>query len=231
MTDEKGLVDFHSHILPGADHGSSSVETSIYQLDQAEIHGINRVIATPHFYPHRHTVGSFLKRRDDAYKALMSRYKGGVELRLGAEAMLCDGFDSLPDLDKLFIYGTKTLLLELPYDGFKVEYCDTVSKIINNGVDVILAHADRYPQENIEKLLKCGARLQLNTSPLCRIIKRRELFTWIDEKKVVALGSDIHGRDKKAYGRFVRAASKIGENISYIKAESDLVWSQSKEYL
>ncbi len=231
MNNLNKIIDFHSHILPGADHGSSSVETSIYQLDQAHSHGISRVIATPHFYPHKHTVKAFLERRNAAYELLKSKYNGEVEIRLGAEVMLCEGLDSLPVLDKLFIHGTNTLLLELPYDVFKDEYCVAVKNMVEKGIDVVLAHADRYPKENIEKLLKCGARLQLNVSSLCKLFKRRELFAWIDDKKVIALGSDIHGKNKKAYDDFTRAIKKIAKNVDYIKAESDSVWNNSKEFV
>ena len=225
------IIDFHSHILPGADHGSSSVETSIFQLDQAYSHGITRVIATPHFYPHKHTVKAFLERRNAAYEKLMAEYHGEVEIRLGAEVMLCDGLENLAVLDQLFIHGTKTLLLELPYDVFKDEYCDSVKKMVEQGIDVVLAHADRYPKKNIEKMLKCGARAQLNASSLCKLFIRRELYKWIKDKNVIALGSDIHGKSKKAYDNFTRAVNKIAENVEYIKAESDSVWDKSTEFV
>ena len=58
------IIDFHSHILPGADHGSSSVETSLAQLNSAKNAGVTRLIATPHFYPHRHTLEKFLARNN-----------------------------------------------------------------------------------------------------------------------------------------------------------------------
>ena len=50
------IVDFHAHVLPCADHGSSSVSTSLSQLSYAKGAGVKRIIATPHFYPHKHTL-------------------------------------------------------------------------------------------------------------------------------------------------------------------------------
>ena len=64
----KDLVDFHAHILPEADHGSSSLEMSLWQLASAKRYGVTRIIATPHFYPHVHTVESLLK---DVIKRIM----------------------------------------------------------------------------------------------------------------------------------------------------------------
>lgn len=56
-------LDHHAHVLPGCDHGSDGLETSLRQLDMAAAVGIRTVCATPHFYPHRESVESFLRRR------------------------------------------------------------------------------------------------------------------------------------------------------------------------
>ena len=76
------IADFHAHILPCADHGSDSVETSLWQLSSAANHGVTRIIATPHFYPHRHTVEAFSKRRDEAFNALKDHIPNGIDIKL-----------------------------------------------------------------------------------------------------------------------------------------------------
>lgn len=43
-------TDFHSHILPGIDDGSRSVEESVAILDMMAADGVTVVAATPHFY-------------------------------------------------------------------------------------------------------------------------------------------------------------------------------------
>lgn len=42
-------LDYHAHILPGCDHGSSSVDMSLKQMDMAKEAGIQTICATPHF--------------------------------------------------------------------------------------------------------------------------------------------------------------------------------------
>ena len=49
------MVDFHSHILPGIDDGSASLEESIELLKREAEQGINHVVATPHFYAQHDT--------------------------------------------------------------------------------------------------------------------------------------------------------------------------------
>ena len=56
-------LDYHAHILPGCDHGSSSVDMSLKQMDMAKEAGIQTICATPHFYPHKESVSSFIERR------------------------------------------------------------------------------------------------------------------------------------------------------------------------
>ena len=55
-------TDFHAHILPGMDHGSTSTETTRNQLSAAKELGISTIVATSHFYPDIHRVGSYLRR-------------------------------------------------------------------------------------------------------------------------------------------------------------------------
>ena len=226
MHNSKGIIDFHAHILPGADHGSGSVETSLFQLNSALSFGVNRIIATPHFYPHRHSLESFLQRREKAYNDIRPHIPGGMEIKLGAEVLICPGIQRLPDIEKLFIEGSNSLLLELPFDSFDVSYCESVKDMRENGIDVILAHADRYSVSAVEQMLEAGARLQLNASSLTRLIKRKSDVSWLKNGDVIALGSDIHHRDKLAYRDFVRAVSFAGERADYIKNKSDEIWNQ-----
>lgn len=64
------MIDFHSHILPGIDDGSASVEESLKLLEMLAEQGVKTVVATPHFYPDRTSVSDFLRRRDAAYQRL-----------------------------------------------------------------------------------------------------------------------------------------------------------------
>ncbi len=227
--DVKGfdLVDFHAHILPGADHGSDSVKTSIAQLKIASSHGVKRIIATPHFYPHRHTLERFLKRRQNSVDALMQEYDSSLPVfKLGAEVLLCEGLENFEGLEELCIMGTKTILIELPFSDFRTEYCDTVESIIDLGFDVVLAHVDRYPQANIELLHSIGVnKFQINAVSLATLFKKKHLFNWVEKGLVVGLGSDIHGADTKAYKCFNKAISALGDRTKSIKDKSDEIWN------
>src|SRR3954453_23475907 len=42
------MIDIHSHILPGLDDGSKSLEESVHMLRQAAEGGTTDIVATPH---------------------------------------------------------------------------------------------------------------------------------------------------------------------------------------
>ena len=44
------MVDFHTHILPGIDDGSPDVKTSLEMLKMLRGQGVDKIVATPHFY-------------------------------------------------------------------------------------------------------------------------------------------------------------------------------------
>lgn len=218
------IVDFHAHILPRADHGSASVADSLCQLKLAGKWGVSRIVATPHFYPESDSVRAFIDRRERCYDSLLRESGGSVKIALGAEVLMCQNIESIPFFEKLCIGKSGTVLLELPFNDFDRNYVYSVKEIIRRGFNVVLAHADRYPKENIERLIDCGAKIQLNADSLSTFFKNRTLYRWIDAGLVVAIGSDIHGKNSLAYKNFAKACKKLGERLDFIKTESDKMW-------
>ena len=222
------ICDFHSHIMPCADHGCASVDEALAQLELAKRCGVTRIISTSHFYPHKDSVESFIKLRNDAYAALSERLSAELpEVRLGAEVLLCANMDELPGLEQLCIHGTRTILIELPFNDFGGEYIHAVDGIIQQGYTVVLAHAECYDPEHIEKMLGLGALIQVNASAFVSLFPKKVLSSWMHRRKIVAIGSDIHGADKSAYKRFRRALKRVGEYAEYIKEKSDAIWNAS----
>ena len=212
-------IDFHSHILPRADHGSDSLETSLAQIKLALKHGVSTVIATPHFYPHKDTVERFLARRESAYGALRESIVAEslpITVMRGAEVLICRGIEALEGLEKLCVEGTRVLMLELPFSNFSSAFVDSAETLIKAGYNVVLAHADRYDYKDIERLIDVGAKIQLNASSLCTMFKKRHLYDWINRGLVVALGSDIHMADASAYRNYTKAIRKIGKKAEHI---------------
>ena len=209
-------IDFHSHIIPAADHGCLDASESAEQLSLLRSAGMERVVATPHFYPTRHEVNTFLQTVNTGVSALRAQTDIAFpQLHLGAEVLLCPGIHRMPDFDRLCIRGTRILLLELPFSGCNNELFDTVMSIIRRGYAVVLAHIDRYlPQfaDQIDNLLRCGAMAQVNVSALRGFFSRKRLMPYLKQDCLVALGSDLHGTDPKFVAGFENA-QKLPDDI------------------
>lgn len=218
------MTDFHSHILPGVDHGSDSLDISLKQIGLASRYGVNRIIATSHFYPHSRTASSFLERREKAFCDLKNAAKDiDVTLALGAEVLICDSIENLHFIDELCIQGTKTILLELPFSDFQPSYCRSVYNLSSSGYTVVMAHAERYDKSWIAETLEAGAKLQLNAGVFSPF-KIRRVLPWLENGDVVAIGSDIHGVDARSYRAFSKAVKKVESIAPQILSFSDNLW-------
>ncbi len=212
------IIDFHTHILPKADHGSDSIETSLSQIELSKSASVDIIVATPHFYPHKHNLNKFLVRRNEAYSSLIEHTN--AKIICGAEILLCDKLEHLENLDSLCIQGTKTLLIELPFSTFRDSYKASIESLIDLGYNVVLAHADRYPKEIINCLLEIGAVIQLNVSSISQFFVKKHIRAWINLGFVVALGSDIHMTSERFYKKFNRARRKLKDKFNVIMQET-----------
>ena len=72
------VSDLHSHVLPGMDDGSGSLEESLAMLRETAAQGIRIMAATPHFDPRSDTPENFLARRNHAAQMLLEKMEPGT---------------------------------------------------------------------------------------------------------------------------------------------------------
>ncbi len=205
-------LDYHAHVLPGCDHGSDSVETSRKQLAMAAAARVRTVCATPHFYPHKESIPSFLQRREASARLLRENLTADApQLQLGAEVLICDGMERLDGLPRLCRSETNELLIEMPFYQWPEAIWDTLYALCERrDIKIVLAHAERYPPEAIEQLIRDNVALQLNSECLTRPLHRKRYLTWIKNGSVKYLGSDIHmlGDGYRAWEKCVKLLGK-----------------------
>ena len=208
-------IDFHSHIMPGLDHGSRSLETSLAQIEIMKSSEVDMVVSTSHFYPHRHSVKDFLAARAHCADKLLSAIDGSApKITLGAEVLVCDNIDKMPGIDELCIEGTRYILLELPFAGWRREHFTAIEALRDeHDLIPILAHIDRYPKENLDRIFSRGLLFQLNAPAFLSLFGSKKFFTYAEYNEAVALGSDIHEKD--GYDEFDRACKKLAAKGSY----------------
>lgn len=215
-------IDFHSHILPGLDHGSRKLETSLKQLELIQNGGTEVVVASSHFYPARMNLEDFHQRRRHSLAQFCPNLtENHPKIALGAEVACYPGLQHMDGLETLCIAGTDCMLLEMPMAKWNSELFETVDAITERGIQVVLAHIDRYDQKDVEELMTLDVMAQINASSLGSFFRRRKLLHWFTEGRVWALGSDLHGAEDGGYDHFLKAIDKLGENtVAAVMANS-----------
>lgn len=220
------IIDMHSHILPGADHGSDSVKTSLAQLARARKAKVDVILATPHFYHHRDNIDDFLARRQKCYEKLSEAMKtngyDAIQVFLGAEVTLEVDLLREKRLPELCIQGTNRLLLEMPADVKWTEWVyNAVYEIeAKYRIEPIIAHIDRYESKQTAKLLEMGVDAQINASSLCRFSQRGKMMKYVKQGIVKFLGSDIHGPESPEYDEFAKGVKVLGDYADDIMTNS-----------
>lgn len=192
------MFDFHTHILPGIDDGSNSVEESISMLNELKLQGVSGIAATPHFYAERMSPDTFFEERSKAWNKLKSHLPDELpEIRLGAEVQYFEGINRYEYLNRFRLEGTKLLLLEMPCGTWSSRMI-TALEDINGREDItlLLAHIERYyrqqKKETWNHLLKSGILMQASTDFFTARGTRKLALKLLREGYIHLLGTDCH---------------------------------------
>lgn len=209
-----GIADFHAHVLPGADHGSDSLETSLTQLRKAQAAGVDEIFATPHFYVDQNPIDKFLQRRERCFDELQNaiiQKNIPIKLHKSAEVTLELGLSKMPNLEKLCIENTSYMLLEMPIGiAWKPWVYASIDEMRDRGIEPILAHIERYDPKSLERVFDYDVKTQINGRSLFNgFFARRKIMSYVNEKSVHFIGSDVH-TDGKQYEYLAKAAKLLG---------------------
>lgn len=110
------MIDIHTHVLPGLDDGSGSLEESLWLGHALARQGVRLFAATPHFYATQESPQDFLRRRERAEHQLFLHWPQDFPpFLVGAEVRFFDGMSRTQELPLLTLEGTNLLLLEMPF--------------------------------------------------------------------------------------------------------------------
>lgn len=197
------VIDFHSHVLPALDDGSRNIEMSKEMLETTYNLKIRKLVATPHFYPSRMSLESFLERRSEAVRSLLPIYQRDnmPALYLGAEAAYWPDMGKSGSTKRLCIIGTDTLLLEMPFSRWTDYDIENILETKSTlGINVVIAHIERYMEyqkkETLPLLVKEGIYIQSNGEFF--IEKKKEALKLLEKGYIHILGSDMHNTSTRA---------------------------------
>ncbi len=195
------MIDFHTHLLPSIDDGSSGIEETKELLDAEIRQGVDKIVATPHFYASEDSIEHFLQKRADSFgkvKPLLGEEGRDAEIYLGAEVYFFPGIGKAEMLPRLCIEGTKALLLEMPFCQWDDGMYENVREIVlGQKLTVVLAHIERYVgfqkrTDAWDRVMSLPLYQQINGGCFLDWRRRRFPLKHMREGHPVVLGSDCH---------------------------------------
>ena len=196
-----GIIDIHSHILPGIDDGAHSWKEALYMLKAAQDQGIRKVIATPHWGgPFGCTDPKEIRALCFKLQEEAKRHNVSVKIYPGQEVMYTEEAAEKIEKGEILTMADSRYVRTEFYQG--VGYSGifrAVQHFTQSGYSPVIAHAERYEAlkeiGRLEELRKHGAYIQLNfraiggkwhhsTTRWCRKALKEEAVHFI--------GTDMH---------------------------------------
>lgn len=213
------MIDLHSHILPGIDDGSKSLEESIELCRIAAGDGIEAMVCTPHidfrYVNRRATIEEPFERLRLAVE------EAGIPLRLvrGAEVHMAPDILVKVKERELMTYddGGKYLLLEFPFQQVIMGAEDLVYKLRLAGITPVIAHPERigYFMDDLDRLhslVRLGALAQVTGGSLTGQFgdrSQKAALTMVERHLAHVVASDAHDPSYRA-----PVLSEVAERMS-----------------
>ena len=194
-------VDLHSHLIPGIDDGSQSMEESLRLLKGMEALGYEKMITTPHIMAdaYRNTPQIIHEGLHNLRQAA-AKVGISIEIDAAAEYYLDDGFEDLLQKGDLMLMKGEYLLFETSYYAKPMQLEEMIFAITSSGYKPIMAHPERYrfvkdPMEEYSRFKELGVLLQVNLNSFGghygKDAKHKADFL-SREGMIDFLGSDVH---------------------------------------
>jgi protein-tyrosine phosphatase len=194
------VIDLHSHLLPGVDDGSRTVEQSVRVLQEMAGRGITDVCLTPHLRANQTAAGP-PPRHDDAFDGLLAAAPELPRLHRGAEVMLDRPLPPGADrMRRISLGGTRYILVEFPRLVSLDAVTNALSRVRDGGLTAVLAHPERYSccsAEAVTYWRGLGAVMQVDATTLQSTQARGQRARQLVSRGLAdILAGDNHGDDR-----------------------------------
>jgi tyrosine-protein phosphatase YwqE len=147
LTDYSAVgVDLHSHLIPGIDDGSKSLEDSMAILREFKALGFKKIITTPHVIrdSYNNSTETLLNGKAQILAAIAEE-KLNIEFDVSAEYYMDETIYERIEKKDFIPIGKNYVLVELSYLEKMNNTSDLFYKLQVAGYKIILAHPERYP--------------------------------------------------------------------------------------
>lgn len=195
-------VDMHSHLIPGIDDGSKSMEESITLIKRLKGYGLRKLITTPH------VMSEYYKNSPETIMPGLARLKEAllednidIEVEAAAEYFIDEMLmEKLKNGEKLLTIGENLVLVETGFMSKPLMLKEIFFDMEMHGYKPVLAHPERYQyliqdKDFLYELIDRDIYFQINLLSLTGFYSKpiknfAELL--IDEGKIRFFGTDCH---------------------------------------
>lgn len=197
----QGFIDIHSHLLPGIDDGSKSLDDTFSMISSLKKIGFSQFTGTPHVI--KHVWENTSESINNSKQLVLSGFKAkneDINLHVAAEYMMEESFAKLFKSEKLLTLKENYVLVEMSYLNAPIQLYDILFELQVAGYKPVLAHPERYifyhhNFDEYKKLKKAGCHFQINLLSSVGYYGKRETETaqkLLDQGMIDFVGSDVH---------------------------------------
>lgn len=200
---DKPIIDFHIHILPGLDDGASYWEETMSMARAAATDGTTAFVVTPHYIGMRyHNTKEKVNRKIEEFRGYLVKANLPLQVYPATEVQLN------PEIPRLLEEGiistvnnTNYLLVELPFGEVLANSEPIIAQLREMGIIPIIAHPERHREVRqdpqwLTAFIQDGGLAQVNTASLAGDHGGdvQSFASMLVQKRLVhLLGSDSHG--------------------------------------
>jgi protein-tyrosine phosphatase len=193
------MIDIHSHILPGVDDGSPTMEVSLEMLRMAADSGTTDIVATPHnnlqFAYDEVAITTLFQELSDKAGAMINLHLGS-DFHLNVDNV----HDALANPAKYTINGKGYLMVELPDLTSISAMRSVLNRMLETRITPIVTHPERNPSmqgqlKEVESWVRDGCLMQVTAQSLSgRFGSRSQRFaeSLMNADLVHFIASDAH---------------------------------------
>ena len=233
-------------MLPGVDHGSPDLETTLRMIREAALRGTRTIVCTPHLFELDPQLVERVREVHREVVAAVNEQAIPVRLLLGFEvdltiAATCDldtirglciggaddGEGSVPDEGgDVSTSSGRAVLIEMPYSGWPLFLEQTLFRLTAAGFLPILAHPERNErvQRSPDALAAClnaGAIAQGTAGSLSNMFRKQSLKTFhelLARGWFSLLASDAHSQPEYTWS-LEPLLAELGKRVSQADRE------------
>jgi tyrosine-protein phosphatase YwqE len=195
-------VDMHSHLIPGIDDGSKTMEESLKLIKRLSDYGLRKLITTPHIMSeyYKNTPEIVSMGLEELRKAIKNEGIP-VEIAAAAEYYMDEIFlEKIKEGEKLLTFGDGYILVETGFINKPQMLLETLFQLEMSGYKPILAHPERYQyligdKSLVQDLVDRKILFQINLLSLTGFYSKpvKDFAESLLERNLVKfLGTDCH---------------------------------------